>query len=322
MSNPQMDLPPILDPTKAVLPESQALGMVSQADRPMMSQAQYMASLFLPGAVAHFQFFTDLSIILLGWLSASVEVFVRYDFGERYLSNIRLMLATMMVLFIGTGGAIIGVIRRSDDVNTSGMGGGWVFALFFIAYLALCLYHRWCIRRRNARGIQWHSLSFGTPWLALIAPWNDWTLYIIVEPLVVTVVGLLLTWAGTSAVGLWWLLGGIALALKNQMVYTQNRDRILDLIDSRIEAGFFQHSLNGAPKQKTAGFSVVPFPPGQVKVIEQTVPEIIATVKATLAPTTPGMGTPMSAAPGDFSATLQGTLGGADGADEKKKEAA
>lgn len=318
MSDNEMIGPPILNPQQATLKESLVLQTVSTADRPAITQAQYVASLFLPGVVAYLQFFTDLAIILLGWLSVSVEVFLRRDFGERYLSNIRLMLATIMLLFIGTGGTLIGLIRRSDDREASRMGGGWVFVIFFLIYLGLCLYHRWQIRSRNQQGIQWHSLSFGTSWLSGVTPWGDWTLYTVVEPLLTIVVGLVFTIMDMSAVGIWWLVAGVALFLKNQMVYTQYRDKILDLIDSRIEAGYFQESLNGAPKQKTAGFSVVPFPPGQVKIIEQTVPDLMATVKATLAPSTPGIGTPMSATPGDFAATLQGTMG----ADEKKKEAA
>jgi len=329
MSEEQMTGPPILNPEKAVLKETLAREMVSYADRPMMSQAQYVASLFLPGAVAYLQFFTDLAIILLGWLSVSVEVFLRREFGERYLSNIRLTLGFIMLVFVGFSGFIFGLIGRSNrnTQSTSGGWGGWVFTLFFIAFLVLSAMHRWRIRSRNRKGIEWHSLSFGISWLSGVAPWGDWTLYTVVEPLVVLVLGIVFGLLGFTATTLWLLMSAIALFIKNQMIYMQHRDRILDLMDNRIEARNFQPSLQGAPKQKTAGFSVVPFPPAQVKVIEEIIPDFAATMKATLGASVPGVGTPMTVSPfvalGDFAGTVQGTMGGdaTSGAGEKKEAA-
>jgi len=314
MSNDQIG-PPILNPEQATLKESLALGMISTADRPAVAQAQYVASLFMPGVVAYMQFFTDLAIILLGWLSVSVEVFLRRDFGERYLSNIRLTLSSIMLVLVGFSGALAWVINQnvSDTPSAAIIADGWIFGILLVAYVGLCLFHRWQIRRRNRLGIQWYSMSFGSSWIERFVSWDDWTLCTVVEPLFVFALAVLTFWLGLAATALWLLVGSIALFLRNQMVYMQNRDRILNLMDSRIEAGFFQSSLNGAPKRTTAGFSVVPFPPAQIKVIEEMVPDFMATAKAIMADSPPGMGslmtTSLATTPTDFMSTVQGTLG-------------
>ncbi len=328
MSNDQIG-PPILNPEQATLKESMALGMISTADRPVVAQAQYVASLFMPGVVAYMQFFTDLAIILLGWLSVSVEVFLRRDFGERYLSNIRLMLSSLMLTAVGFSGALAWFINAnlSSTPSSSSAADAWVFGILLVSYAGLCLFHRWQIRRRNRLGIQWHSMSFGSSWFEAFISWDDWRLYTVVEPLFVFALAVLASWLGLAATGLWFLVGSVALFLRNQLVYMQNRDKILNLMDSRIEAGFFQTSLNGAPKRTTAGFSVVPFPPAQIKIIEEMVPDFMATAKAVMADSPPGMGSLMTTSPAtmptDFMSTVQSTMdrsSAANRVNEKKNE--
>lgn len=119
------------------------------------------------------------------------------------------------------------------------------------------------------------------------------------------------------------MVTGLALLLKNQMVYVEHRDKILDLIDSRIEAGYFQESLHGKVKQQTAGFSVVPVPAAQIRLIEEAAPDLAATVHATLNEPMAAV-VPATVIVPDFAATLQSTLGelpATDGTGEKKEVA-
>jgi len=257
-----------------------------------LQEVEYLSSLFMPDTIKALHVIQQVTVIVLGWISVTLEVFTRREFGERYLSWTRVFLAWFAMGFFDFAREIPGMVRGlipfSQPVFTAHLHP-WFWQGFIVLYLI----HRLHIWRRKQQGIQWHSQSFGISWLEFL-PWgllanipvigryivvNDWTLYRWIEPGLCFLAGLALepfSWATSE----WILLASVALFIKNQMVYFSTLGRFLDVIDARIEAANLTGALSGKSKRDTAGFSVVAVPQGE-NVFNAT-PDIAATVKATL----------------------------------------
>ncbi len=223
---------------------------------PGNQETAYIANAIMPGAMQAVTTISNILLIVFGWLSVSVEVFIRYDFGERYLSVMRLFLAgfMMVTLFVLSSAfsATVTFGRTSGPVN--------LFYIFFIAYIVLAIIHRLKIWLRYQRRIPWHSFSFGTSRLsALNLPvigHDDWTLYRWYEPILCLVLGWILLRIDRN-LGNWIIVSSIALFMKNQMVYFHQRSRILDLIDAQIEGTYYNAAAFGESKSNAAGIAVV-----------------------------------------------------------------
>jgi hypothetical protein len=138
--------------------------------------------------------------------------------------------------------------------------------LAYAGFIFFSLWHRIEIWDRNREGVHWHSMSFGVSHLRRIGelplvrsflPFlrNDWILYCWIEPGLCLAVAVMAI-AGDQAIGLWLLTASLALWLKNQLIHSLHRSHVLQLIDSAIEAEYFNDAVEGKPKTETAGFSV------------------------------------------------------------------
>src|ERR1700736_4556127 len=107
------------------------------------------------------QYLESLAVIvhfILGWFAISAVVFLRRDFGERYLSWINLFFGYMAAgLFTGLGGWLI-----SAWMHESASG---LMPLLLMGFFAMSGYHRWQIHKKNKQGIRWFSMNSGTPLL-------------------------------------------------------------------------------------------------------------------------------------------------------------
>jgi hypothetical protein len=236
-------------------------------------ELDYVASNLMPQTWQPLMVVTQLALVILGWLSVSVEVFIRRDFGERYLTWLRLLLGYMAMDLFTLIPRIIFTFVPFVSINVVP-----VSSLFFKGFVVLALYHQWRIWRRNRKGIAWHSESFGISRLAFL-PVSDWILYRFVEPLLCLVIGLFLRYLD-PATGIWLIIASIALFVKNQMVFSAQRGRFLDVIDARIESAAMQGVLQGSSKKDSAGYSVMPVPAADFFSVDA--PDIAATVDATL----------------------------------------
>ena len=239
-------------------------------------ELDYVASSLIPNTWQPMIAITQLAQVILGWLSVSLEVFIRRDFGERYLTWLRLLLGYFAMNLFTLIPRIIFTFVPFVHINVVP-----VSSLVFKGFIVLSLYHQWRIWRRNRKSIVWHSESFGISRLSFL-PINDWILYRFVEPLVCLVIGLFLRYLD-PATGIWLIIASIALFIKNQMVFAASRGRFLDVIDARIESAAMQGALQGPSKAGTAGFSVMPVP--TLNLFSDDTPDIAATVGATLNPT-------------------------------------
>ena len=226
--------------------------------------------------------------ILLGWVSLSLEVFIRYDFGERYLGAIRIIMAALMLLAI--------YILPSSFFFY--VGTTPLFITFAILFVAMVVWHRLRMASRHKQGIKWHSYSFGVSLLGELliripsikfppTTKNDWILYRFVEPSFFFCLGIVL-FPVDLLLGFWLMLASTCLFVKNQLAYYQEYDRILDIIDGQIEADLYNDMTSKNSKRETAGFSIVSPPQGVVLPIHSNnnKPDIASTVAETLSAAT------------------------------------
>ena len=236
-------------------------------------ELNYVASSLAPNTWHPLMAISQIAMMVMGWLSVTLEVFVRRDFGERYLSWLRLFLGYLIM-------DMITLIPRIIFSMIPFMSGPTIAtsSLFMKAFFIMGAYHQWRIWQRNRQGIAWHSASFGVSRFTAL-PVSDWVLYRFVEPGICLVAGFIIKTVD-PVMGIWVIAASISLFIKNQMVFNDQRARLLDIIDARIESAAMKGALEGKPKQETAGFSVMAVP--EMNLIDESIPDIAATVTATM----------------------------------------
>jgi hypothetical protein len=278
---------------------------------PALRETGYIISAVAPGTAQLLSAIFNIAVIMLGWISVVWEVFFRYDFGERYLSWLRLFFAYAMISTLWWIYALLNPsgIRRSDSL--------FVWSVVF--FIGFSVYHRIRIWLRYQNGIPWHSMSFGTSRLSdLNLPVignDDWTLYRWYEPIICFILAFVLGRLDPIA-GFVGAIAAFALLIKNHMVYFQQRGRILDLIDARLEAAFYNEAAYQKRKEDIAGIAVM-------KVVWPKMPDVPAgmeaineTVRSTLESEKPAPPPPPSPSqfvpPADYAKTIDAMLGTSD----------
>lgn len=274
---------------------------------PGAGEASYILSATMPGVANFFTIVFNIMIIVLGWWSILVEVFLRYDFGERYLSWLRLFFAFGILLNTGWWLRFFSAIGGGD-------GAPAIFQLFVLAVFILSILHRVRIWLRYQNGTAWHSMSFGTSRLSSlnlpVIGSDDWTLYRWYEPFLCLVLALIISRLDQTT-GIVIGIGSIALLLKNHMVYYQQRGRILDLIDAKIESIYYNEAAYQKPKADIAGMAVVKVVWPKLPAAPSSVGDIAQTVNAALGkapPPPPPAASSPSPTPDDFAATIAKTM--------------
>lgn len=279
-------------------------------------EADYIFAAAAPGVAQAVTTISNVCVIVLGWWSMILEVFLRYEFGERYLTFVRMFFA----------GTILFVIHKITDYWTFSYGGeafggtvvnpyafphDTLWSWFVLGFFLLTANHFVQIWLRNKRQESWHSRSFGISRLEGIPlpGGNDWALYRFYEPAFCFIITLIIGRVDnvtSFVVG----IGTAALFLKNNLLYYQYRSISLDLLDAKIESEYYNAAAEGKPKEKTAGMSVVrvvmpkmPAAPNSMEDIEKTVQEAQAKKPRPASPSTRHGGDDL-----DFSDTISDTL--------------
>lgn len=212
--------------------------------------------------------------IVMSWSTITLEVFIRREFGERYLSFGRMILGWLTIRFFlsianlrNTFSWVPGVSSLASEV-TINRG-------FVTCYMLLCLVHLFRVWQRNRAGIPWHSHSFGVSWLEFLTTLpplrigginltiTDFILYRFIEPGLCFLVAWFLV-PGPSFTRNWLIWSSLAMLVHNNMAYAMRRARFLDMLDSQIESGYYnsvrEEALDHSSKYQTAGHAVMPMP--------------------------------------------------------------
>jgi hypothetical protein len=173
--------------------------------------------------------------------AVSVVPFLRKDMGERYFGWLNLFFGyTVVANFTFLGSLFFG-------------GPSQLMTLFWMAFIAASLYQRRQIARKNAAGVQWHSMYMGTSLLPL--PLSPEKIFRFAEPALVYLAGHFLS-AFSSAVGWWLTFAAAGLFVNNHIVFYNERQAILDMRDAQIESKYLSAALSGKPPAQTAGLVV------------------------------------------------------------------
>lgn len=160
-----------------------------------------------------------LVLFLVNTWATSIEVFIRANFGERYLGLQAAAVFLLVPIYCG--------VKQATDYG--------MMSLYLFIYLFLCFVHRQTIRRRRRRGLSCHSYYDGTPALWKLCPWcSELTVKRYAEPAVVITSGLLLIPA-SEPVGMYLLIGGLCMGFSTGVCCVQQDVRLLDLNDSILD---------------------------------------------------------------------------------------
>lgn len=193
-----------------------------------------------------FEWILALLYLISGCFSISVVGFTRKDFGERYFGFFNLLFGYTVIANFAFLGNFLGV--------ATGHKFSWLMVLFWLGFIAVSLYHRAVIARRNKRGQEWHSMYIGESWLtSLPLPCSREKIFKLVEPGLVFLAGLIF-WKISGAVGIWLMISGLSLFVNNHLVFWFERQAFLDVIDARIEARYMSGAVQGKPAKQTGGF--------------------------------------------------------------------
>src|SRR5215467_15532087 len=93
--------------------------------------------------------------LLSSCFAVSVVPFIRRDMGERYFGWLNLFFGYMVVANFTFLGSLFF------------HGPSQLMTLFWMAFIGASLWHRYQIAKKNAAGVQWHSMHMGTSLLPL-----------------------------------------------------------------------------------------------------------------------------------------------------------
>lgn len=217
--------------------------------------------------------------VMLSLFANTIEVFYRWNFGERYLRLGWLFVSA--VLFVGLSYLLGPALASPFMVDPSNATIGQENWIFVLAFLAAGFLHRFTIFYRNwyIKEVR-HSYGSGGSWLFSLTqplkerlpfdvPINDATQRYI-EPLLAVFVGFVVWLSGSGFLGLWLMAAGIALMLKENTKHQAIRNNYLNVQDAQIESeataallskGWVQGEANPQRSFRYKGYSaIIPLP--------------------------------------------------------------
>ncbi len=233
----------------------------------------------------------EITKILLGWAGGTLVIFLRRDFGERYLSPGGLIMGYVFIrICLGFANlrSILAELPMIEPPASEHTVNRW----YITSFVLLSLVHLIRIFLRNRAGVPWHSQSPGVSWFWFLIPLSgyrisDWVLYRFIEPGVCLAIAwfiLPIILPDGTFTRNWLIFASLGLFFHNNMVYNGMRNRYLDLVDGEIASRYFNEAreanrVNRHTIYETAGYSVVPVPRMAQEILP---PDIAATVQETL----------------------------------------
>lgn len=240
---------------------------------PPRNSVEYMATLVTPpGMVNTLRNLEQITRIVMSWSACTLDVFVRFEQGERYLTVGRVILGWLTIRFF----LALANLQHSFSwiPGIPHTGEATINRWYLASYLLLSLLALGRIWQRNHAGVIWHSRSFGRSWLDFLVDLpplrlgryqlriSDWMLYRFIEPAICfTAFYFLVPESFTRS---WLLWASITMLIHNNMIYNSRRERFLDMVDGYIEGGYYNDLRSDAVGQKSGtrqmGYVEMPLP--------------------------------------------------------------
>jgi hypothetical protein len=179
-----------------------------------------------------------------GTLTLPVQCLFSHRFGERYLSLIRIALATALITFVRA--SPLTTVSNFELLTAKWFAHWNIHAIVVQTLLTIMMLWHWVdIQARKARGECWHSRSSGVPW-SWLGP-DDKIQRLFVQPVLALILGNLWFPFNTGLAG-YFYAAAVCLLTGWCCTYNILRGRLLDLIDQDIEA----RSLRSLVAQESA----------------------------------------------------------------------
>lgn len=189
--------------------------------------------LFFGGLV---QFVYNGLVFVLSLFTVPAEVFLRCNFGERYLTLPRMALGYLLIALYWNFTGLIGGAFSRQSLALGGIGKA-----LSAAYVLACLVHFGSVAVRKLKGVRCYSRYAGDsllPWRRL--PFYDaiggqYNVQLYGEPLLLIALHFVLK-PFVPQLGVFFLLCGVSLLVKGYAQHAAFRQRVLDTVDRQIEA--------------------------------------------------------------------------------------
>jgi len=233
--------------------------------------------------------FWNIVEFIVAGLSTNFEVLVRRNFGERYFTPIRFFVGLLILGWCITVSAVpldFAFFYRLQSLDSTLLSSTnqienppnftlWIFIIYTVAYFFLGMQEFRTAFKRNRYGIKWHSYYHGDTRFQFV---NNLTklvnlddaigghiiqnhvVKLYIEPLFFISTGLALILL-LPILGIWFLLGGVILLIRGNIMYTRLRNEYLDQQDSLIESKNMQGAMEGKSSDQTQGFSTLALRP-------------------------------------------------------------
>lgn len=216
----------------------------------------------------------NIALILVGWMSITLRVFTRREFGEEELNIGHMLIGLLTIRFflffanLQSTLSFIPGIRPLAEART-------INRTFVLCFMVVSLIHILRIAWRNNQGIPWHSHNWGLSWLDWmldLPPITLWgfrfqitngVLHRFIEPMLCYgVIWLVFPDSFTRSYLLW---AAVALMIHNNLVLNARRKIYLAAINAEIESTvqmqLREQAFNSNPSPtQTMGFPVMPVP--------------------------------------------------------------
>lgn len=201
-------------------------------------------------------------------MTVPLEVLSRRQFGIRYLSTARVIMAVVFYgLAVWLGAYING---ESEQVLVSGWFSSWyetrrrpdvpnLMVLFAFAWIPAAIYNLWVIKQRERHGILWHSRSTGISYLQGRLPGSDWMHYRLWEPAAWLIVGVVFLKI-SAPLGLYLTIGAILMMIRNNQLFVEHNTEAMDRRDAGIEVEVLAGGMRAGGKTANHGFDPVSMP--------------------------------------------------------------
>ena len=179
---------------------------------------------------------------ILGWFVMSVVVFLRRQFGERYLSWLNILFGmTAIGFFTGFGNLLLS--QGSSHLS-------YTIEIAYYSVVGLSVYHRVVIWRKNKAGKLWHSYNPGTS-LIKIPGVSGETMAKWIEPAVLFLLAYIAGKFHDTPLRLWLIIGGFSLLVHEQVSFYMQRQQFLDMRDAIIESRNWGAVMSGSKRRAT-----------------------------------------------------------------------
>lgn len=204
------------------------------------------------------QFAYNLAVFIFSLFSVPAEVFLRYNFGERYFTLFRMVLGYLLITYYWS---LVNLIHWGSSAFLDTFSG-----TLRLAYIAACIFHILCIARRRFRNIRCYSRYPGDSlpfWRKL--PFYDfiggqYNVQLYLEPLLLLLLSNIVGYFNGSLANFLFFCA-LSLFVKGYTQHVAFRQRVTEIVDRQIEAEQLQNAVNNwsdAAGLKTDGYVVPP----------------------------------------------------------------